>query len=217
MGIVDFRKEVQERSTRFKMLSENLASYDVELAKEKTELRHIEESKALIQKVSKEMNQLVSYSLIDITQAMLDSVFPSEYKAKLDFNIKNNRTHVDIYLDMNGEKIYPLDQDGGGVANIMELGLRLASLQLGKTRRTIVLDQPLKDLSREFLPIGANILKKISRDLNLQLIIINHVPEFMDIADKTFKFTKNLDTGISSVKVIKEYNPKEKDVSTEEY
>lgn len=210
-------EEVKKRNIQYEGLKDDLASHQKELLVNQNELKRFVEAKALIQKVSNDMNDLISFGLVDITQAMLDSVFPSEYKVKIDFTMKNNRTHVDIYLDMDGEKIYPLDQDGGGVANIMELGLRLASLQLGKTRRTIVLDQPLKDLSREFLPIGANILKKISRDLNLQLIIINHVPEFMDIADKTFKFTKNLDTGISSVKVIKEYNPKEKDVSTEEY
>ena len=195
-------EEVKKRNIQYEGLKDDLASHQKELLVNQNELKRFVEAKALIQKVSNDMNDLISFGLVDITQAMLDSVFPSEYKVKIDFTMKNNRTHVDIYLDMDGEKIYPLDQDGGGVANIMELGLRLASLELGHTRRTIVLDQPLKDLSREFMPIGASILKKISKDLNLQLIMINHAPELMEIADKMYSFSKDLDTGVSKAKEI---------------
>lgn len=195
-------EEVKKRNIKYEGLKEDLASHKLELKTNQNELKHFVEAKALIQKVSDDMNNIISFGLVDITQAMLDSVFPSEYKAKIDFTMKNNRTHVDIYLDLNGEKIYPLDQDGGGVANIMELGLRLASLQLGNTRRTITLDQPLKDLDHNLMPIGASILKKISKDLNLQLIMINHAPELMEIADKMYSFSKDLDTGVSKAKEI---------------
>lgn len=195
-------EEVKKRNIKYEGLKEDLASHKLELKTNQNELKHFVEAKALIQKVSDDMNNIISFGLVDITQAMLDSVFPSEYKAKIDFTMKNNRTHVDIYLDLNGEKIYPLDQDGGGVANIMELGLRLASLQLGNTRRTIILDQPLKDLDHDLMPIGASILKKISKDLNLQLIMINHAPELMEIADKMYSFSKDLDAGVSKAKEI---------------
>lgn len=208
--LADLKEEVSNRSVRHNVLCEDKARYNKQLEDHKKTLFHIEEAKALIQKISADMNSVVAYSMSDIVQSMLDSLFPSRYKCVLDFTIKNNRTHVDIYLDMNGEKIYPLDQDGGGVANIMELGLRLASLQLGSTRKTIILDQPLKDLSGDFLPIGASILKKISEDLGLQLIIINHVPEFMEIANKTFHFEKDAVTGISEVKVVGRIKYKEK-------
>jgi len=193
---------VQKQVGQREAIQEQFNDQTAKLKNQKHRVGCIEKSAALVQKVATEMNNKVALQLTDITQAMVDSVFPGEYEVKLEFDIKQGRTHVDIYLDMDGEKIYPLDSDGGGVANMVELGLRLAALQLGNTRKTIVLDQPFKDLSREYLPLGAEILKKISKELGIQMIIINHIPELMEIADKTIEISKNPETKISSAKVL---------------
>jgi DNA repair ATPase RecN len=180
----------------------DLAEAEARMELAVTEHTQAEKSEALVETVAAEINKKVAQPLVKTTQAMVDSVFPGEYIVKMDFGTKNHRTHVDIYLeDYDGTKIYPLDDDGGGVANMMELGLRFSALQLSGQRKTIVLDQPLKDLSDEYLPLAGKILRKLSKELGIQLIIINHLKPLMPFADRTFSMKKNLATGRTEVKV----------------
>jgi len=205
--LINAQKVLQKRIGRKEELEQQLVDERARFEKQEKRVAMIERCAAMLQQIATDMNNEVSISLTDITQAMVDSVFPGEYKVKMDFNIKAGRTHVDIYLDMDGTKIYPLDDDGGGVSNMMELGLRLAALKLGKSRRTLVLDQPFKDLSVEYLPLAGKILRKISKDLKLQMIIINHIEALMGIADRTFQFRKDLTTKRSQVKVVNHEHP----------
>lgn len=181
----------------------DLATAEAEMELAVDEHTKAEKAEALVELVAAEINGKVAQPLVKTTQAMVDSVFPGEYVVKMDFSTKNHRTHVDIYLeDYDGTKIYPLDDDGGGVANMMELGLRFSALQLSGQRKTIILDQPLKDLSDEYLPLAGKILRKLSKELGIQLIIINHLKPLMPYADRTFNLKKNLTTGRTEVKVV---------------
>ena len=164
--------KVKELNGQKKGYENDVAEAEKQLVVQKNETVLATEANAIVELVAAEINSKVSAPLVKTTQAMVDSIFPGEYEVKMDFSTKNHRTHVDIYLDMDGVKIYPMDDDGGGVMNMMELGLRFAALEMSGQRKTLLLDQPLKDLSDEYLPLAGKILKRLSKERKVQLIII---------------------------------------------
>lgn len=75
--------------------------------------------------------------------------------------------------------------------------LRCAFWSLKKTRHTLVLDEPFKFLSRDLIPKAAEMVQMISKELNLQIIMVSHIPDFIDSADKVFVVSQTM--GESSV------------------
>ncbi|ETR66913.1 MAG: chromosome segregation ATPase [Candidatus Magnetoglobus multicellularis str. Araruama] len=117
---------------------------------------------------------------------------------KIDFISKRNKTECEIYLlDDDGNRVNPLDDNGGGLSDIVSFSLRMASWAISSTDNLIVLDEPFKFLSKELRPLAGNLLKELSNKLNLQVIMVTHDQEMIDIADKIFVVKKV--KGISEV------------------
>ena len=64
----------------------------------------------------------------------------------------------------------------------------------------IILDEPFRFISRDLQARAGEILKMLSQKLGLQILMVTHIGEMIDIADKVFEVKKNLD-GRSVVKV----------------
>jgi DNA repair exonuclease SbcCD ATPase subunit len=62
----------------------------------------------------------------------------------------------------------------------------------------IILDEPFKFISRDLQERAGEILKTLSKKMNLQILMVTHIPEFIEVADKVFEVKKN-DKGISRV------------------
>jgi DNA repair exonuclease SbcCD ATPase subunit len=52
------------------------------------------------------------------------------------------------------------------------------------------LDEPFKNLSKDLQSKAGEILKLLSQKLGIQIIMITHEQELMEIADKTFEIQK---------------------------
>ena len=96
----------------------------------------------------------------------------------------------------------PLDASGGGAVDVAAFGLRIASwvMQQPHTRNVIVLDEPLRFLSKDRQSKASEIIKELSNKLNLQFIIVTHEQALTEYADKVFQVTQS--KGISSVNKI---------------
>lgn len=144
-------------------------------------------AQTFLQTVAQQTQEQLKYHIEDIVQLAIDSAFPGEYKFELIYEIKRGKTEAKLQFTKNGEEIEILSDDAGGVVNMASIGLRLAAWSLEGTRNTILLDEPLLQLSEDLKPYGAEIIKQLSKELNLQFIIISHNKELIDIADKVFE------------------------------
>lgn len=59
------------------------------------------------------------------------------------------------------------------------------SLENPKSRGVIILDEPMKNMG-DLIVLGGEMLREIAHKLGLQLIIITHEKELIDIADKAY-------------------------------
>ena len=86
-----------------------------------------------------------------------------------------------------------MDQNGGGVVDIVSTALRLIALQTYEPviDGPIILDEPTKMVSSEYIPTLAEFLKSAGNDFGRQIILITHNEYLASIADEIVSFSKN--------------------------
>jgi exonuclease SbcC len=190
---VEQAKGVQiQTETRVKELKNSIE-------KEENLQKAIEKVQILIQTTAQETQEQLKFHIEDIVNTALDTCFPGEYNFKIDFVIKRGSTEAELYLDKDGERINPMNASGGGVVDIIAFALRISCYSLGKTDNLITLDEPYKFLSKNLRPLAGEVLKQLSEKLGIQIIMVTHDREMVDVADRVFEVTQK--RGRSKVEV----------------
>jgi len=165
------------------------------------ELASAMEARTVLQILAKEAQNEGVYSIIDIINMALSAVFEEEIKFTIEFIEKRNKTEVEMYLeDQDGNKTTPRWDEAGGVLDIVFLAFRISLWAMSKPAPVILLDEPVKNLSKPQQINASKILKTLSEELNLQFILVTHETALIESADRVFEVTKK--NGISSVEII---------------
>ena len=165
------------------------------------ELASATEARTVLQILAKEAQNEGVYSIIDIINMALSAVFEEEIKFTIEFIEKRNKTEVEMYLeDQDGNKTTPRWDEAGGVLDIVFLAFRISLWAMSKPAPVIILDEPVKNLSKPQQINASKILKTLSEELNLQFILVTHETALIESADRVFEVTKK--NGISSVEII---------------
>lgn len=170
----------------------------------KKELINYLEAKEFIHKIALEIQQQLQYHVNDITSLALNAVFPEPYKLELSFIQRRNQTECDIFFTKNNDRFNPLEATGGGAVDIAAFALRVAgwSIQTPRKRNLIILDEPMRFVSKDLQHKASLMLKEVSEKLNIQFIIITHEDSLTTYADRIFKVKNRL--GKAKVKMVTE-------------
>jgi DNA repair exonuclease SbcCD ATPase subunit len=115
------------------------------------------------------------------------SVFPDPYEFRVRFIQRRNRTECDLFFVKNEEECDPLTAAGGGAVDVAGFALRVAVWSLKKTRNVFILDEPFRFLSVNLQAKCSAMMKEISDKLKVQVILVSHLPNIIESADKVFK------------------------------
>lgn len=90
---------------------------------------------------------------------------------------------------------------GGGVADVISFLLRVVVLSLARPKLALVLvlDEPFRHVSTEYLRGCATLLRELSRTAGIQFILVTHKPDLLDAADVVYR-TK-VENGITTFEV----------------
>lgn len=166
-------------------------------------LKYVEQAQVFLQKVAQETQEHLKFQIEDIVNLALETCFPGEYEFEILFEISRGKTSAELSFkdQRSGRPIDPMNASGGGVADVVAFALRIACYAMENgTDNLIVLDEPMKFVSRDLLANVCEIFRTLADKLNLQVIMVTHIPELIDVADRVFVVKKNSD-GISEVKV----------------
>lgn len=166
-------------------------------------IKLLEQAQAFLQKVAQDTQSQLKFQIEDIINLALETCFPNEYQFQLQFNIARGKTDAELVFlsQKTGRSIDPMNASGGGVVDLTAFALRIASYALEQgVDNVIILDEPFRFISRDLQVRAGEILKTLSEKLSLQIIMVTHIGEMIDIADKVFEVKKNLG-GRSVVKV----------------
>lgn len=131
-----------------------------------------------------------------IVTTCLDLVFSSKMEFKIELSQLRGKNSAEFFIiEMDQDKKYTYkieDTRGGGVIDILSLALRIAFILKihPPIKGPIVLDEPAKHVSDDYVFNIADFIKKISEEFAKQIIIISHNEHLASIGDKSYKIYK---------------------------
>jgi DNA repair exonuclease SbcCD ATPase subunit len=133
-----------------------------------------------------------------VVSASLEAVFDDPYEMVVRFVQRRNKTECDLKFKRGQYEIDPLFASGGGAVDVAAFALRVASwsMQTPRSRPVLILDEPFRYLSPNLLPRASEMVKRISEELGIQIIMISHSDELIDSADKAFAVRKVRDRSV---------------------
>jgi len=164
----------------------------------------IEQSAIIIQTVAQKTQAELQFFISDMVDAAISAVFPeNSYNFQCEFVQRRGKTEADLFLaDSKGNRIKPADAEGGGLVDIVSFALRVCLWSLTKSSRAVFfVDEGLKFLSRDLLPKAGELIKELSTRLGLQIIMVSHLDELIDMANRVIEVKKI--KGISHVRIIR--------------
>jgi len=199
-----YSEKINKMKGKKELLESKLEDYKNNLSNTNDNIIVLEKAQAFIQQVAKDTQEQIKYQISDLVNLCLDTCFPDEYTFDVNFEIKRGKTEAGLVLLQHGIELDdPMNQCGGGVVDLASFALRIAAWSLGKSDNLIILDEPFKFLQpRELNVKGFEIIRKLSKELDLQFIINSNSVYGADvctIANKIFEVSKNKVTGISNV------------------
>jgi len=199
MHPIEIRQKYERLKGQYQQIENGIEADKKELSKQQRRLERYEQAREVIREVGLITQQQIQFHISDITSMALEAVFPNPYKLVLEFVQRRNKTECDIYFERNRKRIDPKEASGGGAIDIASFALRIASwsLSISKLRNTIILDEPMRFVSKEYRNDAAAMIKEISKQLGIQFIIVTHDPTLCIFADKIFEVS--IKKGISKV------------------
>lgn len=135
------------------------------------------EAQAALQAIAQGVQTQAHARIADIVSKCLRAVFgPEAYGFRIDFDRKRGKTEARMAFVRNGKDVDPVGAAGGGVLQVAAFGLRVAALVLAtpRRRRLLVLDEPLAQLSAEYVPNVAALIETLAEELSFQVILSTH-------------------------------------------
>ena len=101
---------------------------------------------------------------------------------------------MQLELEADGISANPLEAFGGGVSDVLSLGLRVTSMMLGHRHqpKLLILDESFKHCDEAHVPLIGALLKDFSERLGIQIILVTHQPVFADFADRSFQVKRSV-------------------------
>jgi len=157
---------------------ENLLTGKKKVLKSTTkELVDSQIAQRIIQVVAKETQSQLEYSISEMSTLALKTVFDDPYRLVVEFTeFGVQRTECKMFFERDDYEFEPGEETGGGAEEVAEFSLRPAAFMVGinKCRNVLLADEPFIKLKGEEANIRAlQLLQKISRELNLQIIMVS--------------------------------------------
>lgn len=137
------------------------------------------EAQKITQMVAETIQQEAHNQIAGVVSQCLSSVFDDPYEFKIKFERARGKTEAHLIFVRDGEEINPIDSSGGGVVDVAAFALRISCLMLTRPprRRVVVLDEPFRFVSQKYRGGVRTMLTELSKDLNIQFIMITHIKE----------------------------------------
>lgn len=201
------RKELEQAKGKRDLLVQQKSDKEVELQAVEGNISTWEQVQLLLSKSSEFAREQLKQKIEETVTAALRSVFEDP---GISFCVELGQVGgspsaswqvISSYKDFE-VAANPEDARGGGVTDVVSLALRLALLELARPKHDgpVVLDEPGKMISREYLPNVAAFLSKYGEKTGRQIIMVTHHGVLADAADVAWYV--NQDKGVSRAEQI---------------
>ena len=192
--VARLRKRIDKQIVVYELEQEKLTKYEQQVIDHEQILEELLVAQNIFQTATKMMYDSLSNQLGNIITEGLKIVFPeSEYSFKVAFVERRNTIECDLSLiDSKGNEYDPMKSVGGGVADFISLLLRITYVMLSPHENIIIADEPAKFIDRDRINTATQFIKKVCDDFGLELVVITHIPQMVEVAKTVYVVTKNI-------------------------
>ena len=178
-----FNQLKQKRDILLEQNQKRCAIIEAELKK----VENYTAARFVLAEVSRQTQEHLKERIEKLVTLCLQSVFDRNFEFKLNFQIKRNKMECEPIVLENGHEFSPKDDMGGGILDIISFALRivLCGLETPRSRNLIILDEPFKQCGK-LITKACQMVKEISKMLGVQIIMVTHSDELIDIAEKSW-------------------------------
>ncbi|MDO5714990.1 MAG: ATPase [Tissierellia bacterium] len=160
----------------------------------------------LFQKTSQFAREQAKQQIEDIVSKCLQFIFEVDIEFIIELGESRGVPVAEFYVRSNYDEGYSIKTKpeiarGGGVVDIISIALRIAFIQIHQPEISgpIILDEPGKHVSDDFIFNLGEFLKRSSSLFQRQIIMVTHNAHLSQICDRSFIVTIN--RGVSKVSI----------------
>jgi DNA repair exonuclease SbcCD ATPase subunit len=201
--LLEAKNHLSREQGKSDKLKEQLESNNSKVIKINLELDLLSKVSILFQKTSEFAREQAKSQIESLVTKCLQFVFDSDIKFLIEIEELRGKANAEFYVVNEVDDILiktkPELSRGGGVVDIVSLALRISFLQIHKPKiqGPLILDEPAKHVSEEFVFNVADFLKQTSELFNRQIIMVTHNNHLAAIGTNAYKV--ELKGSISSV------------------
>jgi DNA repair exonuclease SbcCD ATPase subunit len=196
--VQSFSAQLDRAKARKSILAEQIQTKEKDLEETIEGKENTTKARKVIQLVGEKLQEEVAQYLSNLVTMALKAVssdFP-EFKARM--ISKRNQIECELFFVEKGNEEDPLSSSAGGCVDVASFALRVAMWSLNKNRPTLILDEPFRNVSPDLQSQVSDMIKLVSEELGIQIIMVSHADDINMAASKTFSCSK--EHGISLVK-----------------
>ena len=202
MNLILYENFLLENKTRKKLFEEKKNTLESSISVLEKEITNLKEAQEVMSITGILAQENVKKLIECLVTHALQAVFGKEYSFELDSQISRNKPEMEMWVVENGVRYNPKDEKGGGIIDVVSFALRVVlwTISEPKSNNVLVLDEPFRCISVGITDFLGEMLREISQQLGLQIIMITHSETLAEKGDSRFYVRKA--NGISSVEKL---------------
>jgi len=191
--------QVERKKGERRLLEMQLQQTDKDIQKADKEIEILQQVIVIFQKSSEYARERMKYTIDEIATNALRVVFGGDISFEMELGTRAGAPTADFFVVEDGLKLSPMDAKGGGLVDVISVALRLAILELyePKIEGPVLLDEPGKMVSAEFVENFVFFLKEYCHKTGRQFLVVTHNTALAAAGDRTFRVSNT--AGVSEV------------------
>jgi len=184
------RPRYNELVARRSVLEKDIERIEDEISSKEKSIETYTKARWVLTEVIKNTQEFFKDEVEALITLAVRSVYGPQYAFKMEFGTAN-KFECNIFVEEDGELFKPEDENGGGVLDVLSFALKVVfwASEANRTRNVLILDEPMK-FTGDLLQLAVDMIKEISRRLNIQVILITHDDLLAKMADTAYRVTK---------------------------
>ena len=197
-------KKLMEKKTKNELIQSRVENNKLKIDEHAEDLMLSQEALQFLEDIANGRRNSMKSKIEAVITEALSLIYGPDYSVRLIYDIKNNRSFLDIELikkTADGDIERNMSGFGGGVADCISVPLRLLVLLGSKqTGRICILDECYKHVDPDRIDLVSKFIEEISKKLNVQIIMCSHHSAMRDGADVVYEIIDN--NGVSVLKQL---------------
>ena len=153
----------------------------------------LEQVMILFQKTSQFAREQAKSQIEILVTKCLQYVFESDMEFQIEIEELRNKPNAEFYIINDTADFFlktkPEQSRGGGVVDIVSLALRISFMQTHKPsiEGPLILDEPAKHVSADYIYNVGDFLKQASEMFNRQIIMVTHNAHLAALSENSYR------------------------------